>query len=73
MREVPKAQHDFQHPLQEYICRRVQAAGETIEGLMASDRFKEAWDHHARWLRHAREKLVHPTREGLDRESTVRD
>ena len=48
-REVHKAQHDFQRKLQEDRRRRVQAAGYTIEGLMAAGRIKETWDQLTRW------------------------
>ena len=66
-REVSKARRDFQRGIQEDIRQRVKAAGLTIEGLMAAGRVKEAWDHLARWDRHAMGRQVHPTREGMDR------
>ena len=59
-------QRVFQRVLQEDRQRRVQAAGSKIEGLMADERVKEAWDHLARCYHHTREKQEHPTREGLD-------
>ena len=40
---------------------------------MAVVRVKESWDKLVRWYRHARGKQSHPTREGLDRELSVRD
>ena len=64
--------HDFQRVLQEDIRQGLKVAGSIIEVLMEDGRFKEAWDHLVRWYRHARGEQVHPTMEGLDRESTVR-
>ena len=71
-REVCKARRNFQRALHEHRRRRVQAAGSNIEGLLATDRVKEAWDHLMQSYRHAQGKHVHPTREGLDQESKVR-
>ena len=73
MREVCKVRRKFKRVLKEDIQRREKATGSNIEGLMAAVRVKEAWDHLVRWYCHARGKQVQLTREGLERESMVRD
>ena len=72
MREVRKVQRGFQRALQEDRRRILQAVGSTIEGLMVTFRVNESWDPLVRWYRHARGNQAHPTREGLDRDLTVR-
>ena len=44
-REVRKARRDFQHMLQAYRQRRVQALGAKIEYLLETSMVEEAGDH----------------------------
>ena len=67
-----KAWCNFQCTLQADRRKRVQAAVTSIEGLMEVFRAKEVWEHSTQWYRQVRDKQSHPTREGLDQDSSER-